>query len=52
MSEFILGLGIGIIFLIAGVLLLQTNYKRTNKNNSQSLESIEELKRLRESWRN
>ena len=50
MSEFILGLGIGIIFLIAGVLLLQTNYKRTNKNNSQSLESIEELKRMREEF--
>lgn len=50
MSEFILGLGIGIIFLIAGVLLLQTNYKRTNQNNSQSLESIEELKRMREEF--
>ena len=50
MSEFILGLGIGIIFLIAGVLLLQTNYKRTNKNTSQSLEIIEELKRMREEF--
>lgn len=50
MSEFILGLGIGILFLIASVLLLQANYKRTNKNNSQSLESIEELKRMREEF--
>lgn len=50
MSEFILGLGIGILFLIAAVLFLQTNYKRTNKNNSQSSESIEELKRMREEF--
>lgn len=50
MSEFILGLGIGILFLILAVFLLQTNYKRTNQNNSQSLESIEELKRMREEF--
>lgn len=50
MSEFILGLGIGIIFLIVAVLLMRANIKRASNSDSQNLESIEELRRMREEF--
>ena len=50
MSQFGLGLGIGIVLLIAAVLFLQASFKRSNKGNTLNSESIEELRRMREEF--
>lgn len=50
MSQFGLGLGIGIALLIAAVLFLQASFKRSNKGNTLNSESIEELRRMREEF--
>lgn len=50
MSQFGLGLGIGIVLLIAVVLFLQASFKRSDRGNSPNLESIEELRRMREEF--
>lgn len=50
MSELSLGLGIGLVLLIAALFFLQANFKRSGKGNSLNSESIEELKRICEEF--